>query len=61
MLVEGDGTSGLEIDEEARMALQRDQKYVESLIAAGELRKRETITLSEEQQAELERLFLIGV
>jgi hypothetical protein len=53
--------SGLEVDEEARIALQRDQRYVESLIASSELRKRETIALSEEEQDELERLLLAGV
>lgn len=52
--------SGLEIDEDARLALQHDQKYVESLVAASELRKREAIILPEEEQDELERLLLAG-
>lgn len=54
-------TSTLDIDEDARKALQYDQKYVESLIAASELRKHESITLSKDKQDELDRILLSGI
>jgi hypothetical protein len=52
---------GLEVDEDARRALQSEQKYVESLVASARLREREPIPLSEEQIDELENLLLQGV
>jgi hypothetical protein len=52
---------GIEVDEEARIALQKDQVYVESLISAQKLREREQITLSEEQVEEIDNILLGGV
>jgi hypothetical protein len=57
-MVESGVARGTEIDQAARDALQQDQTYVESLIASGELQKRETIELTHEQQLELTDLFL---
>jgi len=57
-LVSGDQLKGMEVDEEARRALQEDQQYVESLIASSNLRTRETIKLSTEQAEQLDLLFM---
>jgi hypothetical protein len=57
-LVDASVPAGLEVDEAAKQALQQDQSYVESLVASGELKRRTTVTLSAEQQLELENLFL---
>jgi len=50
---------GMEVDEEARKALQQSQEYVESIVASGELRKRTHVKLDEGQQLELD-LILSG-
>ena len=60
-LVTSGNISGLDIDEDAQKAMQSDQKYVESLLASAKLRESETIPLTEEQQYELDTLFLKGV
>jgi len=52
---------GMEVDEQARTALQQEQHYIESLIASSEMRKRETIQLTHEQQEQLDLLFLEGI
>jgi hypothetical protein len=57
-LVSGDQPKGMEVDEQARMALQQDQQYVESLIASAAIRTRETVKLSSEQAEQLDLLFL---
>jgi hypothetical protein len=57
-LVSGDQLKGLGVDEQARKALQEDQQYVESLVASGEMRTRETVDLSEEQTEQLDLLFM---
>jgi hypothetical protein len=54
-------TSGTEVDDTARKALQESQDYVESLIASADLRRRETVQLSEEQSEQLDLLFLEGI
>jgi hypothetical protein len=55
----GEG-EGLEIDEDARTAMQRDQEYVESLIASSKLREREKVSLDRETADQLELLLLGG-
>lgn len=50
---------GMEVDEDARKALQQSQEYVESIVASGELRKRTHIKLDAGQQLELD-LILSG-
>ena len=54
-------TSGTEVDDTARKALQESQEYVESLIASADMRKREKVQLSEEQTEQLDLLFLEGL
>ena len=60
-LVDEGRATGTEIDDTARKAMQESRKYVESLIASAEMRKREQIPLSEEQSEQLELLFLDGI
>jgi hypothetical protein len=57
-LVDSGVPSGVEVDRSAQEALQRDHAYVESLVASGELQRRETVELTPDQQLELEALFL---
>jgi hypothetical protein len=57
-LVDSGVPSGVEVDRAAQEALQRDHAYVESLVASGELQRRETVELTPDQQLELEALFL---
>jgi hypothetical protein len=60
-LVNDGKTSGLEVDEDARKALQEQQEYVESAIASADMRKTETVSLSEEQSEQLDLLFMRGL
>lgn len=57
-LVDAGVASGTEVDQDARDALQQEQSYVESLVASGNLQSREIVSLTPDQQAELETLFL---
>jgi hypothetical protein len=50
--------TGAEVDENTRELLQRDQTYVESLVASGNLAKHEKVELSPEQNKQLELLLL---
>ena len=59
-LVSDGRPSDIEVDEDARRALQLDHRYVESLIASAQLRKRQTIAIPDEQAFELETLLLKG-
>jgi len=56
----GEG-KGLEIDDDARLAIAQGQTYIESLISANKLKEKETVSLSEEHQEEVDNLFLGGV
>lgn len=57
-LVDDGIAKGIEVDEDARHAIQQDQSYVESIVATGKLQKTKRIDLSEAQQQELELVFL---
>lgn len=57
-LVESGVATGVEVDEEARNALQQEQSFVESLVASGKLQKRGTFPLTRAQEQEVETLFL---
>jgi hypothetical protein len=57
-LVESGVPAGTEVDEAARNALQKEHSYVESLVASGQLQDRHNIALTQQQQLELENLFL---
>lgn len=56
-LVTSGAVSGIEVDEDARRALQQDQHYVESLIASAKLRESTKAPLSEEAAHQLEIIF----
>ncbi len=60
-LVNDGASKGLEVDQDARMAMQQSQEYIESIIASTEMRKTESVTLSEEQAEQLELLFMRGL
>ncbi len=57
-LVDSGNASGTEVDDDARRALQQEHSFVESLVAAGELSKREQVELTQAQEIELDKLFL---
>ena len=57
-LVNAGTASGIEVDEDARRALQKDQMYVESLISSGELQKTRQVPLSQDQEKQLEMFLL---
>ena len=50
--------SDLDVDEEARIALSRDEKYIQSIISSAELQAREHTKLSEESASQFEQLLL---
>jgi hypothetical protein len=51
-------SEGTEVDQEARNALQKDYTYIESLVASGELHRRTKVELTQQQQLQVESLFL---
>lgn len=57
-LVAAGVSTGTEVDENARKALQQEQSFVESLVASGELQRRHIVSLTQEQQLEIDTLFL---
>ncbi len=57
-LVDAGVAAGTEVDEDARNALQQDHSFVESLVASGDLQRRSNVTLTQDQQLEMENLFL---
>jgi len=60
-LVQGASNYGTEVDEEARLALQKDQEYIESRRSVIKLRELEPVILNEEQKEEIENLMLEGM
>ena len=46
------------MDEDARKAIQEDQSFVESLVSTGKLRRTKKVALNEDQQQELDLIFL---
>ena len=57
-LVNAGAAQGIEVDEDARRALQQDQTYIESLISSGKLQKTKKVPITAEQQQELDLIFL---
>lgn len=60
ILTTGD-VSNMEINTDARIALEKDQTYIESIISSSKLRETETVSLSEDMQEEIDNLLLNGV
>jgi len=50
----------LEINDDARFALQKNQSYIESIISSHKLRDKEKVTLSEQHQLEIDTLLMEG-
>jgi hypothetical protein len=57
-LVNAGVARGIEVDEDARKALQQEQSFIDSLISSGKLSKTKKVKLSEGQQQQLEIIFL---
>lgn len=53
--------SNMEVDQEARIALQQDQTYIESIVSSARLRQTETVMLGEEAKEELDNLLLKSI
>lgn len=53
-LVASGAVSGLEVNDEAKFALEKDQTYAESIVAANTLRTKKRVPLSQELQEQLE-------
>lgn len=56
-LVTSGAVSGIEVDDDARRALQQDQQYVESLISSAKLKETTKTNLSAEHAEQLEIIF----
>ena len=57
-LLEMGSAQGIEIDEQAKLALQSDQTYVESIVASSKIRQNGKVEITEEQRADMDDLFL---
>lgn len=59
-LIDNGNIKNMEINDDAIMALNSDQTYIESIISSQNLREADTVTLDEESQAEFDNLLLTG-
>ena len=50
--------AGMEISQDARIALSKDEQYIQSLISAAELKKRQKQIKDEQANHEFEQLLL---
>jgi hypothetical protein len=50
--------SNLEVNQEARIALTKDERYIQSIISASEMKKREKIGMDESATRQFEQLIL---
>ena len=57
-LVNAGTASGIEVDEDARKALQQGYSYTESLISSGDLFRNKQVQISQDQREEIERYLL---
>lgn len=51
--------SSLDINEDARLALSKDEKYIQSIISSAELKKREKVALDEGAATQFEQLLMV--
>jgi len=51
-------TSNMEVNQDAILSLSKDDKYIQSIIASSEIRKREKQKIDEQVEVELEQLLL---
>ena len=57
-LLESGELAGMEVDQDARIALTRDEKYIQSLISASDLKRRESEVVDPQANHEFEQLIL---
>lgn len=57
-LLETGEMAGMELNQDARIALSKDEKYIQSVVASNELRKRDQQVVDEQAAHEFEQLFL---
>jgi len=57
-LLETGDLAGMELNQEARIALSKDEKYIQSVVASAELRKRQSQALDQKAVYEFEQLML---
>lgn len=57
-LLETGQLAGMELNQEARIALSKDEKYIQSVVGAAELRKRGQLVIDEQAAHEFEQLML---
>lgn len=57
-LLETGDLAGMELNQEAKIALSKDEKYIQSVVASAELRKRQGQALDEKAVYEFEQLML---
>lgn len=50
--------ANMEVNQEARIALTKDEKYIQSIVSAAELRKRDRAAIDEQAKHEYEQLML---
>jgi len=53
--------AGLDVRQEARIALSKDEKYIQSIISSSELKKRKKLSLNEGASEQYEQLLLAYV
>lgn len=51
----------MEVDQEARIALQRDQTYIDSIVSSSTLRAKEKISLSDQAREEFDNILLKSI
>lgn len=51
--------ANLDVNNEARLALSKDESYIQSILSAAELKKRNRVALSEEAAQQFEQLILV--
>lgn len=57
-LLETGDLAGMELNQDARLALQHDEKYIQSVVAASELRRRDLQARDERAHQEFEQLLI---
>lgn len=51
--------SSLDVNQDARLALSKDEKYIQSIVSSAELKRREKVALSAEAASQFEQLIMV--
>jgi hypothetical protein len=51
--------SSLDVNQDARLALSKDEKYIQSIISSAELRKRDKVALSADAASQFDQLIMV--